>query len=153
MQNLPNIFIIYPTTSEFTQQLHKLPNNFRIYPTTSEFTQQLQSLPNTFRIYPTPSERTQHLQNLRTPSEFTQHLQNLTTPPLVIFHFSLVTMKVHIKDGNFSTPAFFASDRPLPVYFWSKKLPEPPKPICLAKNKLEGVGLRRKMQGLRISHL
>ena len=31
--------------------------------------------------------------------------------------------------------------------------PELPKPICLAKDKLKGVGLRRKMQGLRNYHL
>ena len=33
------------------------------------------------------------------------------------------------------------------------KGPEPPKPICLTKHKLEGVDLRRKMQGLRNYHL
>ena len=33
------------------------------------------------------------------------------------------------------------------------KGPEAPKPICLAKTKLEGVDLRRKMQGLRNYHL
>ena len=34
-----------------------------------------------------------------------------------------------------------------------QKGPEPPKPICLAKNKLKGLDLRRNMQGLRNSHL
>ena len=109
----------YPTFSEFTQQLHNFPNNFRIYPTTSEFTQQLQNspntfiiysplhnLPNTFIIYPTPSEFAHPFRIYPTPSEFTQHLQNLPTPSLPLYPFSFVTMKVHIKDDNFLTPAF-----------------------------------------------
>ena len=34
-----------------------------------------------------------------------------------------------------------------------KKGPEAPTPICLAKHKLEGFDLRRKMHGLRNYHL
>ena len=70
-QNLPNIFIIYPSFPEFTQHLQNLPNIFRIYPTPSEFTQHFQNLPNTFRICPTPSEFTHHLHNL--PTTFRIH--------------------------------------------------------------------------------
>ena len=59
------------------------------------------------------------------PVEFTPHFQicfpmclykkhvleggalwNLPTPPLFLFPFSFVTMKVHIQDENFLTPAF-----------------------------------------------
>ena len=43
------------------------------------------------------------------------------TPSLSLYPFSVVTMRVHIKDENFLTPAFFASDRPLPVCVWSGK--------------------------------
>ena len=49
-------------------------------------------------------------------------LWNLPTQPLVVFPFSFVTMKVHIKDEHFSTPAFFVSGRPLPVIWLSKKI-------------------------------
>ena len=89
------------------QHLQILPNTFRFY-------SPLHNLPNTFRIYPP-------LQNLPTPSESTHHLQNLPTPSLSLYPFSFVTMKVHIKDDNFLTRAFFASDRPLPVCVWPNK--------------------------------
>ena len=40
-----------------------------------------------------------------------------STPPFVIFHFSLVTMKVHIKDDNFLTPAFLPHLDPFQFIF------------------------------------
>ena len=40
---------------------------------------------------------------------------------LFLFPFSFVTMKVHIEDENFLTPACFVSDRAFPVCFWQTK--------------------------------
>ena len=58
------------------------------------------------------------------------HLKNIS-------HQHLIFVKIDVFDVNTNV----------------KKGPEPPNTDLFAKNKLEGVDLRRKMQGLRNSHL
>ena len=75
--------------------------------------------------------------------------------PSILYRFLLRIWEGTRPAGGASRPPALYQDRQNPYNksVWGKKVQSPPKPICSAKNKLEGVDLRRKMQGLRNSHL
>ena len=69
----------------------------------------------------------------------------------LISHMEVVILKIYLtKIHVLSKPTFVDVKQ---KYKNVQKGPEPNKPILLAKNKLEGLDLRRNMQGLRNCHL